>query len=366
MIQYDRIREAQKRMQKNGIDAYMIMTHDDYNFFFGDVRHQPRAILPAVGDPIIIAFRGEKEEIQQALDNVDVRVFSTVGQQMKDVVVAMNEIKGDKPSMTVGFQMLFGTPAFLIDLFSKMNPSVKVVNIAPVMDDMKLVKTPEEIVLVRKASEIAGLGMARAKEVLRAGITENEVAAEAEYVMRKAGASSTATPIFVNSGVRSGWLHGTATSKIIEKGDLVVIDLVPRYKGYCSNICRTFVIGEPKEEQRKLFDTYRKAQLASIEQLKAGNKMKVMDDAARAVITTAGFGEYFVSGFGHGIGLNFEEKPMPTIVPGDISFCMQPNMLITAGHPILSVPGIGGVRMEDVFQIGEQSSELLTHFPYDL
>jgi Xaa-Pro aminopeptidase len=366
MMHEDRILEAQRRMKDNRIDAYMIMTHDDYNFFFGDVRHQPRAILPANGKPIVIAFRGEKEEIQQSMGMQDVRVFSTVGQQMKDVVNVMQEIKGDKPTMTVGFQMLFGTPAFLINLFSKMNPQIKVVDIAPVMEEMKLVKTAEEIALVRKASQIAVMGMAKAKEVLREGITENEVAAEAEYVMRKAGASGTATPIFVNSGVRSGWLHGTATDKIIAEGDLVVVDLVPKYKGYCSNICRTFIVGKADEHQREMHETYRKAQLAAITRLLAGKKMKDMDEAARAVFAEAGFGDYFVSGFGHGIGLNFEEKPMPTIVPGDISFVMRSNMLITAGHSILSVPGVGGVRMEDVFLIGENSSELLTQFPYDL
>lgn len=366
MIREARILEAQKRMRDQGIDAYMIMTHDDYLFFFGEARHQPRAILPANGTPTIIAFRGEEEEIQQAVGQVEVRTFSTVGQQMKAVVTTMQEVKGSKPVMTVGFQMLFGTPAFLIDLFKKMNPQVKVMDIAPVMGEMKLIKNDEEIELIREASRIAALGMARAREVIRAGISENEVAAEAEYVMRKAGASGTATPIYVNSGVRSGWLHGTATGKIIAEGDLVVIDLVPRYKGYCANICRTFVVGNPTEQQKNIHGTYRKAQLAAIEHLAVGKKMKEMDDAARDVFTANGSGEYFVAGFGHGIGLNFEETPMPTIVPGDISFVLRKNMLITAGHSILSIPGVGGVRMEDVFLIGERSAELLTQFPYEL
>lgn len=366
MIREARIAEAQRRMRENGIDAYMIMTHDDYLFFFGETRHQPRAVLPANGKPTIIAFKGEEDEIRHAMNQAEVRTFTTVGQQMKAVVMAMQEIKGSKPMMTVGFQMLFGTPAFLVDLFKKMNPQIKVVDIAPVMGELKLVKEDDEIELIREASRIAALGMARAREILRAGVSENEVAAEAEYAMRKAGASGTATPIFVNSGVRSGWLHGTATGKILAEGDLVVIDLVPRYKGYCANICRTFAVGNPNEQQKKMHGTYRKAQLAAIEHLAAGKKMKEMDDAARAVFADNGLGEYFVSGFGHGIGLNFEETPMPTIVPGDISFVLRKNMLITAGHPILSVPGTGGVRMEDVFLIGEQSAQQLTEFPYEL
>lgn len=366
MIHQDRIAEAQKRMIVNGIDAYMIMTHDDYNYFLGEVRHQPRAILPARGAPIIIAFKGELEEIQRSLGIKDIRTFTSVGQQMKAVVKAMQEIKGDKPELIVGFQLLFGTPAFLVDLFRQLNPSIKVVNIAPVMDAMKLVKTEEEIEIVKKASEIAALGMKRAKDVLRAGITENEVAAEAEYVIRKAGASGTATPIFVNSGVRSGWLHGTATGKVIEDGDLVVVDLVPKYKGYCSNICRTLLVGKGSGKQRELHQAYLDAQMAARVQLICGKEMRAVDDAARDVFAKAGYGDYFIAGFGHGIGLNFEEKPMPTIVPADINVKLQKNMLITAGHSIISIPGVGGARMEDVFLITDGAPELLTHFPYDL
>jgi len=91
-----------------------------------------------------------------------------------------------------------------------------------------------------------------------------------------------------------------------------------------------------------------------------------MDDGARQAITEAGYGEYFVSGFGHGIGLNFEEKPMPTIVPADVSTVIRENMLLTAGHSILSVPGVGGVRMEDVYLIHSDGPELLTPFSDDL
>lgn len=137
---------------------------------------------------------------------------------------------------------------------------MNVVDIAPVMDELRMVKDESEVELMRRASEIAATGMETATRWLRPGITENEAGAEIEYAMRKAGGSGVATPVFVNSGIRSGWLHGTAAHRVMEAGDLVVVDVVPRYMGYCANLTRTFVIGSATSKQRDMLDTYRRAQ----------------------------------------------------------------------------------------------------------
>ena len=233
MLKRKRIRNAQDRMKQQGIDAYLILTHDDYIYFFGEDRYQPRAIIPAEGVPIVVTFAGEEDEVKASLGVEDVRIFGSVGQQIKDVVQVMRGMIGEKEKLTIGVQMWFSTPAFLLNMFQRANPIVYVVDIAPVMDELRMVKDASEIALMQRAAEIAGIGMETAVKTLRFGITENEVAAEVEYAMRKAGGHGVATPVFVNSEIRSGWLHGTASDKVIENGDLVVLDLVPRYKGYC-------------------------------------------------------------------------------------------------------------------------------------
>ncbi len=359
----ERIRAAQQRMRQAGIDAYMILTHDDYIYFFGEDRFQPRAILPAQGPPIVIAFRGEEEEIKATLGLSKVRVFGTVGQQIKDVVESMREMFAAKPNPVVGVQMWFATPAFLLTMFQKANPKLQVVDIAPVMDELRMVKDPEEIGLMSKAGAIAATGMEAAVRTLRPGVTENEVAAEAEYAMRKAGGSGTATPIFVNSGVRSAWLHGCATDRKIQEGDLVVVDLVPVYRGYCANLCRTFVMGAPSETQKKLFATYKSAQQAGIAALQIGARMTDIDAAARAAFQAAGYDDFFVPGISHSIGLSFEEAPAPTIRPQHAAFPLRENMTVTVGHSVLSVPGVGGVRLEDTFHVTSNQPRPLTSFP---
>ena len=363
MVNTKRIQNAQDRMKQQGIDAYLVLTHDDYIYFFGEDRYQPRAVIPAEGAPLVVTFAGEEAEVRDSLGVEDVRIFASVGQQIKDVVQVMRGMIGEKEKLKVGVQMWFGTPAFLLNMFQRANPIVDVVDIAPVMDELRMVKDASEIARMQRAADIAGIGMETAVKTLKPGITGNEVAAEVEYSMRKAGGHGVATPVFVNSGIRSGWLHGTASDKVVENGNLVVLDLVPRYQGYCVNLCRTFVIGEPSEKQAEMFATYKRAQAAGITALKPGAKMRDIDAVAKHIFTESGYGEFYVAGMSHSIGLGFEETPAPTIHPGDSGIQICAGMTVTVGHPVLSVPGTGGVRLEDTFHISEGTVRPLTVFP---
>ncbi len=366
MLHRERLARAQELLRAHHIDAYLILTHDDYRYFFGEDRFQPRAILPAGGPPILVTFRGEEAEVREALAGTDVRIFGSVAQQMKDVVEVMRALGGPQGGPTVGVQFGFFTPAFLVALFQKLNPQVKVVDIAPVMDALRMVKDPEEIAQIRRAGELAALGMRAALATLAPGVTERDVAAEAEYAMRKAGSDGTATPVFVNSGVRSGWLHGTASSKRIAQGDLVVIDLVPVADGYCANLCRTVVVGAPTDRQQQLFDTFEAARTAARQAMRPGVTVRALDDAAKAVYDQAGVGADYVMGISHGIGLTFEETPAPTIKPADGLVILQAGMVLTIGHAVLSVPGVGGVRVEDTYLLLPEGPVPLTQFPVDL
>ena len=200
---------AQALMEQHGMDALLLLTHDDYLYFFEEDRYQPRAIIPRLGLPVIIAFRGEVEEIRHDLGVEEVRVFSTVGQQILDVITVMRDLRPAGGSrLTVGVQLSwFEVPVSLITLFQRSNPNVEVVDSAPVMDALRLVKESAELERMHRAAECAALGMRAALGAIREGVTENEVAAEAEYAMRKAGASGwgfAQTLPQVNQ-----WTHGT-------------------------------------------------------------------------------------------------------------------------------------------------------------
>ena len=369
-IRYDRIARAQALMKEHDIAGIVVMNHDDYRYFLGTDRAQPRAIIPAEGAPTLITFAGEEPELRALIGRGDVAIFTSVGGQIHDVVRRLRDMvvgQGGDPDARprIGMQMWFETPAFLVDLFRQVNPKVELVSSDPVMDRLRMVKEPEEIALMTEAQRIAGLGMDRAREVLRPGATAHEVATEALYAMMKAGAEKTSTPIHVNLGIETCMLHGRQSPRAAERGDLAVIDLTPQVEGYCSNLARTFVLGEPSERQRLLLD----AALLRIEPvrqaMRPGATVRDLDERAAAACDARGLGEYHIDGIGHGLGLRFEETPAPTIIPPHRGVELLEGMTMTIGHTILAIPGFGGARFEDVYRVTPQGGQLLCPYPVD-
>jgi len=373
-INRERIEKAQALMRNQGMIGIMIMTRDDYQYFFGETRVQPRAIIPVIGDPIFICFKAEVDEIRSALEGQEIKGFIHVGEQMSSVTKTFKSLiettNGDpgfafdgKPK--VGMQMWFQTPAFLVDLFRKLNPQVDLVPSDPVMDSLRMVKDQEEIEKICQAQKIAALGMDRLKEMLEPGRSGHELATEILYSMMKAGASGTSTPIHINSGIRSCWIHGKVDHEVINEGDLVVVDLTPKYEGYCGNLARTFIVGEPEPKQQKLIDTYFEINKATKEMLKPGVTVGRLDRIGRGICIENGFEENYLSGISHGIGLRFEEPPAPTILPNHKNIHIKENMVMTVGHTILAIPGYGGVRFEDVYRVTPDGGEILVDYSFE-
>jgi Xaa-Pro aminopeptidase/Xaa-Pro dipeptidase len=209
-INHERINKAQELMKQNGMIAIMIMNHDDFIYFFNDLRIQPRAIIPASGPPIIIGFKAEEEELKSQFKNNEIRLFSHIGEQISNVREVFKTIfEGAPPELShqdrpkVGMQMWFHTPAFLVDLFRSVNKQVDLVPSDPVMDKLRMIKDETEIEKMKFAQSIAAKGMDAAKEILKPGITGHDVATEITYTMMKAGSEGTSTPIHINSGKRS-------------------------------------------------------------------------------------------------------------------------------------------------------------------
>jgi Xaa-Pro aminopeptidase len=371
-VRLDRIARIQDAMRRQGVIAIVVLNHDDYRYLFGTDRAQPRALIPFQGPPELIAFTGEEPELRAALVEGEVRVFGSVGGQIHDVVARIRELAAAAPPewsnagrFKVGLQMWFHTPAFLVDLLRQVNPEAEVVSSDSIMDPLRTIKDEDEIALMTEAQRIAGVGMDRARALLRPGMTAHEVATEALYAMMRAGAEATSTPIYVNFGVETCMLHGRLSPKPLERGDLVLIDLTPQVQGYCANLARTFVMGEPDERQASLIATYREIVGAVRAALTPGVTTAVLDAQAEKVCETHGLAEYHVYGIGHGIGLRFEEPPAPTIIPPHRNLQLVEGMTVTIGHPVLAIPGFGGARFEDVYRVASAGAELLYEYPIE-
>ena len=228
-----------------------------------------------------------------------------------------------------------------------------------------MVKDAGEIGALTEAQRIAGIGMDRARELLRPGVTAQEIATEATYAMMRAGAEATSTPLFVNFGIETCMLHGRLSPAPLQRGELVLVDLTPQVEGYCANLARTFVLGQPDPRQAELLTTYGEIVADVRAAMRPGVTTAQLDGKAREACTRHGMAEYQVYGIGHGIGLRFEEPPASTIIPPHRNLPLVEGMAVTIGHTVLAIPGFGGVRSEDIYRLTASGPEILVDYPVD-
>lgn len=167
-----RTRRLQNLLRRNGVDAAVILSLGSYLYFTGDVRKQPRVVIPSEGEPFLIVFESEEEEAKNNTWIRDVRTYRSLHQMMAAIMTAAKEQKWKK----VGFEFDFFLPAFLNERFKMAVPTVEVVDIHELVTSLKMVKDEQEMGLIRKAAEIAVEGMKTAIEYVEEGVTENEVA----------------------------------------------------------------------------------------------------------------------------------------------------------------------------------------------
>jgi Xaa-Pro aminopeptidase len=230
------------------------------------------------------------------------------------------------------------------------------------ISQLRAVKDEEEIALMRKAAELTSLGMKTAHETLKAGMTEFELAAGIEYAMRKHGSYGTAFDTIASSGSSSAFPHGGCTDREIRTGELVVVDIGAVYKNYRSDMTRTLAVGKPSGKQQKIYDVVKKAQDEAFAAMRPNVKTRDVDAAARRIISEAGYGEFFVHGLGHGVGLDIHEPP--TLSPTSKEKLQAGN--VATDEPGIYLVGYGGVRIEDTMLVTKEGAEMLTVGPYEL
>lgn len=251
------------------------------------------------------------------------------------------------------------------DFYDRLKSCFGRVNLIPVenaVEQFRAVKDAEEIEIIRTAEHIGDAAFQHVLEILRPGMSEREVAFELEMAMRRQGASGLSFDTIVASGMRSAMPHGVASDKKIEKGDLVVFDFGCVYEGYCSDMTRTIGVGSLSEAQKDLYHLVLKAQTAALKAVHADIVGEKMQDLVQAIFDKAGFGSYFGHGLGHSVGLDIHEEPR---------FSRNVKEKIPAGtvisiEPGLYVPGIGGVRIEDLIVLKPLGYENLAQSPKEL
>lgn len=234
-------------------------------------------------------------------------------------------------------------------------------SVTGLIEEIRYLKDPAELDAMRRAAAIADAGFQHVLGYIRPGVRELDVALELEFFMRRQGAEGLAFDTIVASGVRSSLPHGHASEKVIEAGDLVTLDFGCRYQGYCSDMTRTVMVGEPTDKQREIYDIVLRAQLAGVAACKAGITGQTLDAACRDLIKAAGYGDAFGHSTGHGVGLYIHEGPRAAAGSEDV---LQAGMMVTV-EPGIYLPGWGGVRIEDMVLVTPDGCESFSHSPKD-
>ncbi len=226
-------------------------------------------------------------------------------------------------------------------------------------------KDPEEIGWIRGAARVASSAMIAALKSLKPGMTESQVAAEAEYAMRQAGAEEF-WRTYVCSGPRTNLAHGLPTNRKILPGDLVMIDIHPIVNNYSADICRTVCVGDPEPEQQAAYDVFLQAQQSTIQLARAGVGMVDLESNIHAVIKAGGHGDHIFGPPIHGVGIEFEEAPLP---PGHAFFHGEKAPPPLPENTVLAVGNCGiytgpwGVRVEDTIVVTTDEPLILTDAP---
>ncbi len=236
------------------------------------------------------------------------------------------------------------------------------------LSELRIVKDKEEIRHIKAAAKVAVKGMKAAVAAVKPGLNESQVAAKAEYAMRRAGAEEF-WRTYVSSGPRTNIAHGLPTLRKLETGDLVMIDIHPIVNGYSADICRTVCVGRPSVEQQAAYDLYLSAQQSAIAKVKPGVGMVELEQTLHEVIKEGGHGGHIFGPPIHGVGIDFEESPLP---PGHAFFHgekepppLERNVVVAVGNCGLYT-GPWGVRVEDTVVVTSKRPVILTDYPRKL
>jgi len=202
-----------------------------------------------------------------------------------------------------------------------------------------------------------------ATEIIRPGITEREVSRRVRFASEVLGGEGESFPNIIASGPNSSIPHHHPGDRVLQRGDVVTVDLGAIVDGYCSDLTRNFFIGPPSPELERVYTTVLEANNAAIAAIRPGMTGQEADAVARAIINAAGYGDYFGHGLGHGVGLEIHEAPRLSPLADDTP--------LAAGHivtiePGVYIPDLGGVRIEDYAVVTEVGAEVLSRYPKHL
>jgi len=361
-----RIESLQNAMRAKAVPLIAVAAGPDLTYLIGlefHISERPAILLiPDTGQPLLIHPELETVKVKKrcatSLSSFPYGESKNTWSQV--LAHALETIPGNKQKIGV----ISTNIRFLeIELLHKAAPRLHFQSVDELFQGLRMHKDEKEISSIRKAIEIAEKAYQETLKYIEVGRTEREIATKLVMNIFRFGSDPELpfSPI-VASGPNSADPHAVPVERIIQAGDLIVIDWGASYEHYISDITRTISMGTPSEKFANIARTVKEANIHARDFAKAGIPCNQVDAAARNVITKAGFGEFFTHRTGHGIGMEAHEAPF---IAADYSLPLEIGNTFTI-EPGIYFPGEGGVRIEDNVVITETGAETLTTLSRDL
>jgi len=350
-----RINKVFSLLVNKGLDACILKGMDNI-FYLTGFRGSEGTLIVTKGDVLLLT---------------DFRYITYAQEVAKDVkVMELNRKKNLLEEICKKYsikKMGFDSPHTTYFIYGRWKDAVRDVDVDFIpmdneIEEIRKCKEPEEIDAIMKAVHISTEAFVDIFEKIRPGRTEKEIANEIDYAMRRLGADCPSFDTIVASGVRAALPHAIPTDKKIKKGETVIIDFGARVDGYCSDETCTVLMGETNEKLKEIFKVVDDARRLGLEKARPGISIKELDMIVRGFVDDAGYGEYFRHGVGHGIGIAVHEAPAINSTGEGV---LEEGMVITI-EPGIYLPHVGGVRLEDMLLITENSAKVLTSIRKDM
>ncbi|MGQ0519973.1 MAG: M24 family metallopeptidase [Actinomycetota bacterium] len=342
-----------------GCDAVLITNLANIRYLTGFTGSA--GLLLVLPDELVLATDGRyqfQSAEQLAAAGVEARIevgnLPTQRERLSEAAGPVGRLGLEAGSVTWARQRTFAAEWF---------PSAELVPTEGLVEELRRVKDGGEVARMAAAAAIADAALARVRHLLAGGVTEADLALALDFEMRQGGASGNSFETIVASGPNGAKPHARPSGRLIEEGELVVMDFGAVVDGYCSDMTRTVSVGEPRSDTlQRMVAVVAESQSAGVAAVRAGAAAADVDRVCRDVIAAAGWGDAFLHSTGHGVGLDIHEAPTVSATSGDT---LAPGYVVTV-EPGVYLPEHGGVRIEDTLVVTEHGCRPLTLAPKDL
>jgi Xaa-Pro aminopeptidase len=342
-----RIERVHKIIEEAGVDACAIRGMENIYYLTG-FRGSEGTLIVTRGDVLLLTDFRYITYAKETTKNVQIVELRQRQKTLLDVCQRY-EIR------TLGFDS-FHMDFNVYRAWQDMLGDIELAPLDHPIEEIRKIKEPDEIAAIVKSIGIATDAFNEVLGNIRPGCTEKEIANDLDYTMRRLGADGPSFQTIIASGARAALPHGEPSDKKIAEGESIIIDFGAQVNGYCSDETCTICVGTPDEKINEIGEIVHDALKIGLATMKAGMPIKELDTLVRGYIEDKGYGEFFRHGVGHGVGIAVHEAPTINSVSDGI---FEENMIVTV-EPGIYLPGVGGVRLEDMALITKEKAQVLS------